>query len=303
MIKIILNPVAGRYAGRAARPVIEEFLQSQAVDYEITETEGIGHAIQIAEQAARSGIPVVAAVGGDGTANEVINGLMQAKVAGFAESKLAVLPVGSGNDFSYAVNIPPDLPDSLPLLINQRSTRIDIGKVTGGFYPQGRYFGNGVGIGFDAVVGFQAAKIKWLRGFSAYILATLQTVFLYYKAPSVHLEYSGFAVDKKLLMISIMNGKRLGGGFYVTPDADQSDGLLDLCIAPGVTRTRIFGLIPHYLKGTQASQPEISTAQTVKISIQAASGTLPAHADGETICFEGDRLEIEVIPNALEVIC
>ena len=303
MIKVIINPVAGRLSGRAARPVIEDFLRSHALDYEIAETEAVGHAAQIAVEAVRQGCTTVISVGGDGTANEVINGLMQAQNIGLGTAKLGVLPVGSGNDFSYGINIPGNLVEALAVLVKGHSSRIDLGKVTGGFFPQGRYFGNGVGIGFDAVVGFQAAKIKWLRGFPAYILATLQTVFLYYKAPAVHLEYGGTMLDKKMLMISIMNGKRLGGGFYVTPGADSSDGQLDLCIAPEVSRSRIFGLIPHYLKGTQAAQPEILTARTPNITIQAISGKLPAHADGETICYEGNRLEIEVIPSALDVIC
>ena len=108
---------------------------------------------------------------------------------------------------------------------------IDIGRVAGGLYPQGRYFGNGVGIGFDAVVGFVAQKKKRLTGFASYIVAALKTIFLYYRAPLVRIEYDGQTLTLPSLMVSVMNGRRMGGGFMMAPQAQPDDGLFDLCIA------------------------------------------------------------------------
>jgi diacylglycerol kinase family enzyme len=99
-----------------------------------------------------------------------------------------------------------------------------------------------------------------------------------------------------------MNGQRLGGGFYTAPDGKPDDGLFDLCIAHEVSRARIFGLIPHFLRGTQATQAPIKTGQARRVVVTAIEGVLPAHADGETLCTDGQRLEIELLPSQIEII-
>ena len=99
-----------------------------------------------------------------------------------------------------------------------------------------------------------------------------------------------------------MNGQRMGGGFYMAPQGDPGDGHFDLCIASEASRTRIFGLIPYFLKGTQASQPEITNGRTDKINVRAVKGKLPAHCDGETLCESGKELSAEIIPAAIEII-
>ncbi|GAI49417.1 unnamed protein product [marine sediment metagenome] len=88
---------------------------------------------------------------------------------------------------------------------------IDIGRVEGGLFPQGRYFGNGVGIGFDAAAGFEAQKMKHLHGFLGYLIAALKTIFLYYRAPLVRIEYNEQTIEQPSLMISIMNAAHLAG--------------------------------------------------------------------------------------------
>jgi diacylglycerol kinase family enzyme len=94
----------------------------------------------------------------------------------------------------------------------------------------------------------------------------------------------------------------MGGGFYMAPEGDPGDAHFDLCIASEASRPRIFGLIPHFLKGTQASQPEITNGRTDKIYVKAIKGTLPAHCDGETLCESGQELHAEIIPAAIEII-
>jgi diacylglycerol kinase family enzyme len=103
-------------------------------------------------------------------------------------------------------------------------------------------------------------------------------------------------------MVSIMNGQRMGGGFYMAPEGRPDDGTLDLCIAQEVSRPRIFGLIPHFLKGTQASQEPIRMVQATRVAVTAEEGVLPAHADGETLCVDGQRLEIELLPSQIDMI-
>jgi len=300
--KIIVNPTSGRGHGGEAIPQIERILSEYGLEFDLARTERPWHAAELAREAAASGYDVVVAAGGDGTANEVLNGLVQAQQTGAGTCAMGILCVGRGNDFAYGMGIPADLETGCQALAQDHRRTVDVGKVTGGEYPEGRYFGNGVGIGFDAVVGFEAVKITWLTGFPSYIVAVLKTVFLYYKAPLARIEYDGQTITQPSLMVSIMNGQRLGGGFFTAPDGKPDDGLLDLCIAHQVSRLGIFGLIPHFLKGTQASQEPIKMEQARRVVVTAVEGVLPAHADGETLCTEGQRLEVELLPGQIEMI-
>ncbi len=300
---IIVNPISGRGHGGEAIPQIERMLGEYGLEFDLARTERPWHAAELAQQAAASGYDVVVAAGGDGTANEVLNGLMWAKQAGITSCAMGILCVGRGNDFAYGMGIPADLEAGCRALAQGHRCLVDVGKVTGGDYPEGRYFGNGVGIGFDAVVGFEAVKMTWLTGFPSYIVAVLKTVFLYYKAPLTKIEYDGQTITQPSLMVSIMNGQRLGGGFFTAPEGKPDDGLFDLCIAHEVSRLRIFGLIPHFLRGTQASQEPIRMEQAHKVIVTAVEGVLPAHTDGETLCTAGERLEVELFPGQIEMIC
>ena len=300
--KIIVNPVAGRGDGERVIPQVERVLSGYGLDFDLVRTERPWHAADLAQEAVAAGYDSVVAVGGDGTANEVLNGLMRAKQAGAGTCAMGILCVGRGNDFAYGVGIPTDLEAGCQALAQGHRRTMDVGRVVGGLYPEGRYFGNGVGIGFDAVVGFEAVKMTWLHGFPSYIVAVLKTVFLYYKAPLTTIEYGGQTITQPSLMISIMNGRRMGGGFMMAPEGKPDDGLLDLCIAREVSRARIFGLIPHFLQGTQATQEPIRTERAQRVVVTAVEGVLPAHADGETLCTDGQRLEIELLPRQIEVI-
>lgn len=300
--KILLNPVAGRGSGEQAYLPLEQQLQALGLDYEIERTRYPGHAVELAEQASTAGWDVVVAVGGDGTANETLNGLARARRNGSGQAAMGVIPVGRGNDFAYGIGIPHDFLTACQILAAGTRRKLDVGFVQGGDYPQGRYFGNGVGIGFDAVVGFEALKLKRLSGFPSYIVAALKTIFLYFKAPTVRIEFDDQALTQPALMVSIMNGRRMGGGFMMAPDGLTDDGLFDLCIAGQVSKLGIFGLIPRFMQGTQAGHPAIRAARTDRIAVTAVQGSLPAHADGETLCIAGERLDLHILPALLEVV-
>ena len=298
----IINPIAGRGAGKLALPEIDLMASKLSINYEIISTQHPGHAVQLAEQAAISDTETVVAVGGDGTSNEVLNGLMQAWKQGHKNTQLAVIGIGRGNDFAYAFGIQPGLEAGFSVLERRSPRYIDVGRIIGGNFPQGRYFGNGVGIGFDAVVGFEALKLTHLHGFLNYIVAALKTIFLYFNAPKVLIEFDEKHLTQPSLMVSIMNGRRMGGGFLMAPKALTDDGHLDLCIAGQLSRFGILLMIPRFMKGTQDSQPQIKTGQAKKIHILALQGSLPAHADGETICTAGSELSIEIIEKPLRIL-
>ena len=298
--RLIVNPVAGGGTSGQSIPDIECRLRESGLDFDLVQTERPWHAVELA-QAAAAEVDVVVAVGGDGTANEVLNGLMLAKNAGRSVT-MGILCVGRGNDFAFGVGIPIELTAGCEVLTADRRRTIDVGRVVGGDFPEGRYFGNGVGIGFDAVVGFVAAKMKHLRGFIGYFVAAIKTIFVYFKAPLVQLIFDDQPMNLHALMVSVMNGTRMGGGFMMAPNAVPDDGVFDLCIARQVSRPRIFALMLKFMKGTQAEHPTITTGRTNRITVTAVEGTLPAHADGETLCTEGRKLELEIIPSAIEIV-
>jgi YegS/Rv2252/BmrU family lipid kinase len=301
--KIIANPVAGQGAGARAIPRIEQLLRQRGLDFELVRTERRWHAAELAREAAVTGWDVVVAAGGDGTANEVVNGLMIAGQEGHRDCALGVLGVGRGNDLSYGVGVPHDLESACQVLAEGHRRAIDVGRVIGGLYPQGRYFCNCVGVGFDAIGTIEVAKMPRLGGFLSFFVAVLKTVLLYYRAPLVAVEYDGQVLTQPSLMVSIMNGRRLGGGFMMAPQAEPDDGLFDLCMVREVSRARMFGLIPHFLRGTQATQEPVTTGQAARITIAAVEGSLPAQTDGEILCVDGQRLEIELLPRQIEVLC
>jgi YegS/Rv2252/BmrU family lipid kinase len=301
--RLIVNPVAGRGTGERAVPEVQGYLDQLDLDYDIVRTEAPWHGAELARQAVVDGCEIVVSMGGDGVANEVLNGLVGANRAGLGSCAMGVLCAGRGNDFAYGVGIPQPLADGCQVLAEGHRRTIDIGSVEGGNKPGARFFGNGVGVGFDAVVGFEAVKMKRLSGFPSYIVAVIKTVFLYYHAPLVEVSCDGESSSGRLLLVSVMNGQRMGGGFYMAPDGQPDDGLFDLCVGTEVSRAGIFRLIPHFLRGTQDTQDPISTRRARKVVVTAIDGTLPAHADGETLCEGGQRLAMELLPSQLEMVC
>ncbi|MCJ7434117.1 MAG: diacylglycerol kinase family lipid kinase [Anaerolineales bacterium] len=297
---IIVNPISGRGLGEKSIPRIHEAMQG--MDYKLVRTERAWHAKELAEAATLEGCDVIVSAGGDGTLNEAINGIMHARTKEKTPA-FTVLSVGTGNDFSSGAGIPTTLEEGLQALKANKRRRIDLGFVKGGDYPDGRYFGNGIGVGFDAAVGFETLKIHWTRGLLAYLIGTVKTVFLFYNPPRLKITLDDETITQVTLMVSMMNGKRMGGGFKMAPESKSDDGLFDLCIVETVSKGRIFGLIPYFLGGTQATQPEVKMRRSRRVEIKALEGTFPAHADGETLCLNGSSLTLELLPLELEIIC
>jgi diacylglycerol kinase (ATP) len=301
--KIVVNPTSGRGAGERSIKEIRNRLDGLKMDYELVVTEQPWHAVELTKKAVRDGFNIVVAVGGDGTANEVINGLMEAKQEKLGNAAMGMITVGRGNDFAYSMHIPVGLEKSIETLVANKRRRIDIGHVKGGDYPQGRYFGNCVGIGFDAVVGFVALKLKPLRGFSSYILGALLTNYKYYEPPKIKAIFDKETLEDHFLMISVMNGRRLGGGFMMAPNGIPDDGKFDVCVTRKVPKGQVLALIPHFMKGDQYDFEPVRLIQTTTLKTTALDGSLPVHVDGETLCVEGKELEIKLINKQIDLIC
>ena len=301
-ITVIVNPASGRGRARKQIPTIERILRASNLDFDLLQSERPWHTAEIAEAAARQGVDAVIAAGGDGTVNEAINGLMHARLDGFTKSAMGVLCLGSGNDFAASLNISVKQEEAVQAIARNIRRPVDVGLLRGCSIVDKRYFGNCVGIGFDAAGGILAEKITWAKGRFAYLLAALQNIFLYYKAPTLEIQLDTETIHMPSLLVSIMNGKRIGGGFWTAPDARPDDGLFDLCIAKEVSRSRMLSLLPHFLKGTQASQPEIQMKQARMVKIVATKGVMPIQADGEILDETCREVTIEILPGQLEVI-
>jgi diacylglycerol kinase (ATP) len=299
---VIVNPVSGRGRARKLIPTIERILHASNLNFDLLLTKRPWHAAELAEVAARQGIDVIVSAGGDGTLNEIINGLMRARQEGYANSALGVLSIGTGNDFAASLGLPVRLKEAAQVIVHNKRRQVDVGILKGCGFPNGRYFGNCVGIGFDAAGGVLAEKITWTRGLLAYLIAALQNIFLYYKAPTLKIQTDTETIHMPSLLVSIMNGKRIGGGFWTAPNASADDGLFDLCIAEEVSRPRMLTLLPHFLKGTQINQPEIQMKQSRTVKITATNGVMPIQADGEILDDACLEVSIKILPKQLEVI-
>lgn len=295
---VIVNPVAGRGAAKQVWPRVIQLLQEHRLSFDWVYTERPWHAAELARQAVAGGYRAVVAFGGDGTSNEVLNGLMQAQEAGEGDAALGMLCIGTGNDLAYGAGVPLELEAGVAALARGRTRAIDVGHARGF-----RYFGNGIGIGFDAVVNVLAARLTRLRGFAVYLVAVLRTLLFYYRAPLTRIEMDDRTIEQPTLMISAMNGRRMGGGFLMTPHSAPDDGLFDLCIAGKMNQFQMLSFVPRFMRGTQVGKPRITMARSRQVRVVVEEGTQVVHADGETISLGTRQLELELLPQRLRVIC
>jgi len=301
-LKVVVNPVAGQGTAVARLPHLRERLVALGLDHSVELTGGRWHAAEIARAAALDGFTVIAAAGGDGTCNEVLNGIMEAKGAGARGPALAVLPIGRGNDFAFGVGAARRLDRALESLAAGHRRPLDVGRVFGGDFPEGRYFGNGVGIGFDTLVGLEAARMRRLRGATAYAWAAVRTLATYSGAPLVRVRFGEQEVVRRAALVSLMNGRRMGGAFFMAPAAATDDGELDLCLAAPPSRRAMVRLFVSFMRGTQAASPHVTTGRARELTVEALDGALVTHADGETICTAGALLRVSCLPRQLDIL-
>ena len=291
---VIFNPQAGR--GRGAKRAESVVAALNAVDFEFDSvvSESRGHAVELAQRAVEAGRELIVAAGGDGTLNEVVNGILQADEHGKA-ARLGVMPIGSGNDFSGALGITTDLQQAAEVLKRGHIRRIDVGTVNG------RYFANNVGIGFEAQVNIEAHKMTWLKGQMMYLAAILRAT-VSFPHPVVQIDRDSQRIENKsILMVTAGNNRRIGGGFLVFPEAVPDDGLLDLCVVDAIPRREILRLLPKLPKGHHVGEPVVEMTRFTHLVVE-SENPLPVHADGEILWNDVHRVEIEVLPDRLDVV-
>jgi YegS/Rv2252/BmrU family lipid kinase len=300
-VKLILNPMAdmGRAwrVARDLRPIVHEY----AGKADWSGTVYPGHATELARQAGEEGYDLVIALGGDGTVHEIVNGLMQVQ----AENRpaLGVVPIGSGNDFAYANQIPKNADKALALALSGKNHPIDLALMHD---ENGRqeYIDNTLGIGFDAIVTIRSHRLPILRGFMMYFAAVIQTIL--FNAKPMHMNIIGEKKnwEKDIFMLVIANGPREGGGFIMAPAAKPDDGILDYMIANKISRPMMFRLLPEFIKGTQERFGAVEIGQCNRLSLRSEQ-PLYIHIDGEIYTSFGSNLHaisVEIVPQALQLV-
>jgi diacylglycerol kinase family enzyme len=291
---VIFNPAAGR--GRARR-LVERLRLRCGPAIDLRPTCGPGHAAELAERAVRDGHTTVIAAGGDGTAHEVANGLLR---AGRPEVVFGVWPVGSANDYAYALGVG----DHWPLVAGQRkqltARPVDVGCVIAG--DRSVYFINGLGMGFNGAVTHEARRIHGLRGMALYGAAFVAAVWRHFESPPLSITIDGQEQDLLTLAFSVNLGKR-EGGFLVTPRAVLDDGLFDYVHAGPLTRWQALTMLPRIATGTLPSnQPMIRQGHCRAVRVRSKQ-PLWTHTDGELFCTPDlTDLSIELMPAALNVL-
>ena len=299
-IWVLFNPTAGKGKAEKQYPKIDRILRESGRYYQIIKTESAGNAMDIVRNLSIKNDDVTVAAGGDGTCNEVANGLILRKSE--TPPIMGIIPIGRGNDFSFTPGISEDVDTAMQTLLKGNDKPLDVGFVKGGFFPDGRYFINGIGIGFDTKVGFEAAKMKIKSGIS-YAFGAIITVARYEPSPVLHIRFDENEVTLPAVLVSIVNGRRMGGSFYMGPDAILDDGLLDICyVQHQSSRMKLLKIISHYTKGTQGQCQGVNFNRASRFHLKALEGGMAAHCDGETICYDGKELEINCLTKALRLI-
>lgn len=305
---VIVNPQSGRGAGAQAAPIVQRSFQASGVDFQFFQTHGPGHATELARRAALDARDVIITVGGDGTAHEAIQGLVQAaEMRGAWASHapvgvLGVVPIGTGNDYAWRLGIPLNDPKAACRLLLQDHRRVvDLGQVTDET-GHVEFFHNHLGSGFEAATLIESLKIRRLRGFLLYLVAVLRVIPRFSRGWELTVHSNGSSRTRPLVLASVANGGRTGGGFKIAPNAVLDDGQLDLVLGHVPNAAVMFWLLPHVMRGTHISKVKYVTAsRTPSLLIEAADG-VPVHLDGEVFRTDARRLEITVLPKRLCVV-
>jgi len=297
--QLIVNPVAG--AGKTAKkwPYIKSLLENIGLCFEHDLTEAPGHAIELAKSAAKKGCELVVTVGGDGTINEVVNGLYDS--GNIADVMLGIISTGTGRDYIRTIGIPWAYQEACQCLMNPRKFTVDVGVIE--YMKDGqmvkRLFVNFAGLGFDAeVVRTTTQKFKALGNTASYLTGLLSTL-LFYRNKNISLTVDGSAAERKICTVLMSNGKYGGGGMFAAPDADPTDGLLDVLIIGDLSKSDLLWSLPRLYKGTHLTHPKVTIERAREIEIKSAE-PVSLQADGELL--GGLPARFYILPAALTII-
>jgi len=288
-VRIIVNPAAA--GGRLGHEwkKLEPKIRRLGLEASVVMTGAPGHATELAMRAVDAGVETVVAAGGDGTVCEVVEGLHHA-----GGGRLAILPLGTGNDAARTLGISLHLKDAVRTVLAGRTRRVDVLTV------DGRVVLNAIGAGLTGEINRRAAAVKVMRGIAVYMATAVASLFSY-RAPRVRLEADGRSWEGTMTMLAVHNGPTTGGGFRLTPAALPADGLLDVCLVEGVGVLGRASRLVAGLRGRLGRMPGTLELQVPSFDL-AFDVPIPVHLDGNQWVLRPPRVSFAVVPGALEVV-
>ena len=303
-VAVILNPAASGGGGARLQPRLEGELARRGIPFVLRRSEAPGHAETLSRDAARDGAELILVVGGDGTIHEVANGILKGEGKPPA---IAVVPVGTGNDFYRMVGGPRDLGGALDALLERQVRDFDVGRVQ--FGGRTSYFVNLLGVGVDVEVLRKRADYPRLGGLPQYLIALL-SVLVTFRPVSFRVSFRGNErgneaeiIEDRTILMAVTVGPSVGGGFLLSPDASPDDGLLDLFFVETLGMMKLARYIPKVIRGTHQGVPELRQRRITAATIR-RSDEEPFffEMDGERLPEPVKSLDLEVCPAVLPVI-
>jgi YegS/Rv2252/BmrU family lipid kinase len=285
-IAFIINPIAGGKNKFHFSQTIEKHLDLTIFEYQIIQTERVNHAFDLTKIAVQEGAQIVVAVGGDGTINEIAAALIG------TQTKLAIIPYGSGNGLARALKIPMNTCKAFSIINQIKSDFIDVAQLNES------YFFNMSGLGFDAHISHVFSKDK-KRGLLGYIKATFREL-KNYKSENYQINIDGKLINERAFILSVANSSQYGNEAHIAPRAQLHDGLLDLIIVkPFPLILMPIMAFRLFTKSADRSKYLISLqGKCIQISNNKKS---VIHLDGEAKLIN-ENINISILPLALNVI-
>ena len=286
MIYMICNPTAGSGQGEKTGIRIQKLLDAEGRENKLLFTRYPGHATLLSEQARNEGAELVLAVGGDGTAYETARGLAGTPVP------FGIIPAGTGNDFIKAIGIPKEPEKALAHILSHPAQKTDAGEING------RMFLNEIGTGFDVSVLDYAAKAKkYVRGLLPYLYGVLKTLFRFRSIPITYAIDGGESATLDAFVVGVANGRMIGGGICIAPEARADDGLLDVVLVGKIDRKKLLSRLVGLMQGKILSFPETKFYRAASVTFSAPD--MRVNADGEIISEK--TVSARILPGALMI--
>jgi YegS/Rv2252/BmrU family lipid kinase len=299
---VIVNPNAGNGKGNRDWETISALLKKEDMPFTVKFTERKGHAINYTLEGIRSGCRKIITVGGDGTLNEVVNGVFSNEVCPTNEISLALIPVGTGNDWGRMFGIPLNYEKAIKIISANNQMLQDIGLVSfyNGSEKKNRYFINIAGLGFESVVVRRTniQKDKGRSGKAIYFYNLLMSL-LSYKNTKAEIVIDGEKSYADVFSINVGNGRYCGGGMRQTPNALPNDGLLDVTVINGMGKFEIIRNLKILYDGTILSHPKINGYKCKNLKVNSES-IIYTEADGESLGHT--PAEFSIIPSSIYIV-
>lgn len=286
---LILNPKAAKGNAQKHFDRIFQNFKHAKFDHDVRYSEYPLHAENIAQEAVKNGYDNIIVAGGDGTLNEVINGILKSN----GDPQLGIIPTGTCNDFIKSAGIPADIQESCNTIVLGNSQEFDVGMAGD------RYFINAVGVGFDVAVVEDLQKTKHLTSFLVYLSIVLKKIFRY---QGIELSISNGKENsrRQALMLTIANGKCYGGNFNIAPHADPSDGLLDAILIKNISPFKRLKILSKVFSGNHIKSPYVHAFTTSDLHIK-SDDNLMLQIEGELMTWPSKEIRIQLLPKRLRI--